>query len=170
MGNQSNEKRVVEPEVVEKKPLQVYYAKFLNFSFDYPAMDENGKVKYKTNPNTGMKIMDLNGNPEAIEISENFKVFEPRFSKGYLSRATHDPNDTDPQMIVRGKALEALAANRSIKVYTEDDYEKATNPKAYTERKAREALEAENKELKKEASKAKELEAKLAYLEGRDKA
>lgn len=151
------------------KPIEKYYAPYLNYTFDYPAVDEDGKALVRLNPHTGQPLYDSMGRVKPIHKSEKFQVLNNIYSKGYLSMATFNPNTIDKQEIARGEALRALAEARDIKVYYEDDYIKMTNPKQFSEIQARKALEAENIALKNQLEEKEftisELEEKVATIE-----
>ena len=147
--------------ITKQKKKIVYYAKFYNYSFVVPVVDENGKPKYKKNGVTGVALTDIDGNPIPIEKTITFEVREPRFSKGYVSSFTFDPNDTSAQNKVIGERLVKLSEARNTKVYTEDEYDKTTNYEKYLEKKRRKEIESENDNLK---AKNADLEERLKAL------
>lgn len=157
---------------VENKPKQKvrFYAQFLRYSFDYNAVDENGKQKYLTNPATGQQKYDnVTGEPIPIHKSGVFKTLSDKMSKGYLSYFEFDPSDESAQNQELGKALFALAQNKAIKVETQEAYDLRTNPEKAAETARVRALQSEL-EAKEEVLSSKDetiaaLEAKLKALE-----
>jgi hypothetical protein len=100
---------------------------------------------------------------------ERFKNLVDKMSKGYLSVAEYDPNNTDPQNVIRGEALRALAKKEDIYVYSADEHEKMTNYSAFVEKKRREELEGRLAEAEEKVARTEELEKRLAELEGKAK-
>jgi hypothetical protein len=103
----------------------VYYAKRLNYSFSLPKLGADGKPVQKTNPNTGLPIFDLRGNPEFIEEPVSFIQWKTRFSEEGYCCVFIVTKDT-PQRIK--DELKKDAADRTCAIMDEKAYIKSTNP------------------------------------------
>lgn len=159
---------IIDP-TVKLKPKIKYFAKFLNYHFDYEAVDENGKPKIKMN-NQGTPIYDAEGNVQVITLQKSFSNLVNRAKVGYLSCFEYDPNDISAQNIAIGEALAELSEQRNVPVMTEDDYDKSTNAAMFEEKKRARELESEVATLRAENEKLKspeELERRLNELTGK---
>lgn len=160
---------VAEQKPGKKLPIKRYYSRFKNYTFSYNRLDENGKPIPQMNQVTGLQVR-ISGKPVFEELSEKFTLVSDSPTKGYLSKCEHDPNDTDPQNVARGEALEDLHKQSGIDVWEEDVYIKKTNPAQWAERKRVADLEAKLAETEESAATDKariaELEAALAKFEG----
>jgi hypothetical protein len=140
-----------------------YLAKYNNFGFDYPAVNDDGTPKYKQN-NQGGKILDGEGNAIPIHLHAKFTQLQTIMSKGYLSYYDYDPNDESAQNQAIGKTLEKLDIDQGVNVVTQAKYDREKNPDMVNERERREALEAELAEVKAKLDSPEELERRLSEL------
>jgi hypothetical protein len=155
-------------ETTKSLPIETFYAKYLGYTFTYPAVDEKGEQKFVMNLATGNPMYDAEGNKVPIVKRERFETVSHSFARGYLSKATFDPNDTTPQNVARGEALRGLALDRAVRVDTEENHIKSVNPDKWAEMQRAKSLESElesEREARKAAEiSAKELEKRLAEI------
>jgi hypothetical protein len=149
----------------EAKPVKKirYLAKYLNFGFDYPAVDENGKPKVKKNAQGEIQY-NTEGDAIPIHLHAKFQAIQTLMSKGYLSFFDFDPSDETAQNVALGKTLEKLDNDQGVKVTTQDKYDAEKNPDMYAERARAESLAAENAELRAKLDSPEELERRLSEL------
>jgi len=164
----AREKKEEKPKAPKPKPIERYYATYENYSFVYPLVDEDGKPKFKTNPVTGANVYDVDGNPIILTKMEKFETISNMMSKGYLSCATHDPNDTSAQNQIRGEKLKYISNAENISVYTEGAHEERTNRDAWLEKKRVRELQNKVDSLEDELKSYRELDAQIAEIEGKE--
>jgi hypothetical protein len=140
-----------------------YLAKYVNYSFDYPAVDEDGKKKVKKNAQGEIQY-NAEGDAIPIHLHGKFEALQTLMSKGYLSFFDFDPNDESAQNVALGKTLKKLDDDEGVKVVTQEKYDKEKNPDMYNERQRAERLESEVLELKAKLDSPEELERRLSEL------
>jgi hypothetical protein len=153
-----------EPVVAKPKKRVRYYARYARYSFDYPAVNDDGTVKVKRNAQ-GQEMYDADGAAIPIHKHAIFVVDQSKMSKGFLSHFDFDPNDTSEQNKVLGVALQKLADDTSLPaVMTEDSYDATTNAPMYVEKKRAAELEAKVEMLEQKLNTPEELEKRLEEL------
>ncbi len=152
-----------------KKPLPKirYLAKYENFAFDVPAVDENGKPKIQMT-NIGNPKYDKDGNTIPIHITKKFKFIgksmKGGFLAGYVSEFIFDPNDESAQNQLVGKTLEKLDTDRGVNVETEDKFEKNENPQAWEAKRSAKFSELKLSDLEEKFNDPEALSKRLEEL------
>jgi uncharacterized lipoprotein YddW (UPF0748 family) len=152
--------------VIEKKPIEKFYALYAHYTFGYPVVyeDDNGDVKEVIKQNyKGENMFSTQGRPLKVMEMEKFNPIRTKMSQGFLSEAVFDPNTEDPQELARGKALRELV--NGVDVLTEEQKDKHENLAAWIEKRKRQDLEKRLADAEEKAARAEELEKRLLKLE-----
>jgi hypothetical protein len=155
-----------EKKLVEKMPVEKYYAPYASKYFSYPVIyvDDNGDVREVIKKDyKGNMQFTVNGKPLKVMEREKFVPIRTKMSQGFLSEAVFDPNTEDPQELARGEALRKLV--NGVDVLTEEQKDKRENLAAWIEKKKRKELEDRLAVAEANAARADELEKRLMKLE-----
>lgn len=157
---------------VEDVPMRknIKFISTRNQSFSVPKVDENGNVVFKKN-NQGHDIVDGNGDKFPVMLTLKFEVKEKSPSKGRISVYEWKPSDYSKYgQAQNDKILEVLLkkdTDQSVRIETEDRYDKRTNPKAYVEKQKVKELEGKLSDLEAERNDVDALQKRLDELLGK---
>lgn len=109
----------------KKKGEKCYYSPYKKHSFTVPKINEKGEKVFRTNQVTGVPLTNLNGEPEFVEETIDFKEWKNQFTEdGYW--CVYVVSKDTPKHI----AAELLkdAKDRKSMVLDEDAFIELTNP------------------------------------------